>query len=234
MSPLERLVLAIEKRINGRDRSRAHPAWGEDIKIMGVRYGATVRLTVACAMIGGYLPHIDDYFDEKAAVEDLVRNLAIEHGFPKCLVNVNMADDPRTGAVYLTVTGTSAEAGDDGQVGRGNRVNGLITPYRPMILESVAGKNPVTHVGKIYNVLARKIAETLVAKEPDITAAQCFLLGQIGAPVTEPALLHVKLATRDEIPVAQFERRVDKIARAYLGRTLELVDDFIAGAIDVF
>ncbi|MEX0752691.1 MAG: methionine adenosyltransferase, partial [Xanthobacteraceae bacterium] len=234
MSPLERLVLAVEKRINGRDRNRSHPAWGEDIKIMGVRCGATIQLTVACAMIGGYLSHIGDYFDEKAAVEDLVRNLAIEHGFPQCSVNVNMADDPRTGAVYLTVTGTSAEAGDDGQVGRGNRVNGLITPYRPMILEAVAGKNPVSHVGKIYNVVAREIAETLVATEPDITAAQCLLMGQIGSPITEPALLHIKLATRDGTPVAQFERRVDEIAHAHLGRTSELVDDFIAGAIEVF
>jgi S-adenosylmethionine synthetase len=50
--------------------------------------------------------------------------------------------------VYLTVTGTSAEAGDDGEVGRGNRVNDLITPYRPISLEAAAGKNPVTHVGQ--------------------------------------------------------------------------------------
>jgi S-adenosylmethionine synthetase len=234
MSPLERLVLAAEKRINGRDRTRTHPAWGEDVKIMGVRNGAAVQLTVACAMIGGFLSHIDDYFAEKTAIEDLTRNLALEHGFPQCSVNVNMADDARSSAIYLTVTGTSAEAGDDGQVGRGNRVNGLITPYRPMMLEAAAGKNPVTHAGKIYNVVARKIAETLVAEEPDITAAQCFLMGQIGAPITEPALVHVKLATRDGTLVAQFQRRVVDISSAHLGRTSELVDDFIAGRIDVF
>ena len=233
-SPLERLVLAAEKRINGRDRCCAHPAWGEDIKIMGVRSGAAVQLIVACAMIGGYLSHIDEYFAEKTAVEDLMRNLAIEHEFPQCLVNVNMADDARSGAIYLTVTGTSAEAGDDGQVGRGNRANGLITPYRPMMLEAAAGKNPVTHVGKIYNVVAREIAEALVAKEPNITAAQCFLMGQIGDSITKPALLHIKLATRDEIPVSQFERCVDEISRSHLGRTSELVDDFISGTIDVF
>ena len=103
-----------------------------------------------------------------------------------------------------------------------------------MILEAVAGKNPVTHVGKIYNVIAREIAETLIAKEPDIAAAQCLLMGQIGTPVTEPALLHIKLATRDGAPVAQFERRADEIARSHLCRTSELVDDFIAGSIDVF
>jgi S-adenosylmethionine synthetase len=234
MSPLERLVLAAEKRINARDRGRVHPAWGEDIKIMGVRCGAAVRLTVACAMIGGYLSHLDDYLAEKAAVEAFVRDLAIEHGFPQCSVSVNAADEPQTGAIYLTVTGTSAEAGDDGQVGRGNRVNGLITPYRPMTLEAVAGKNPVSHVGKIYNVLAREIAETLVAKEPDIAAAQCILVSQIGAPVAEPALLHIKLATRDEAPVAQLERRAEEMARAHLARAPELVDGFIAGRIEVF
>jgi S-adenosylmethionine synthetase len=234
MSALERLVLAAEKRINSRDRRHTHPAWGEDVKIMAIRCGTAVTLTVACAMIGRYLSHIDDYLDEKAAVENLLRGLAIEHGFPQCTVNVNMADDLQKNAIYLTVTGTSAEAGDDGQVGRGNRVNGLITPYRPMVLEAVAGKNPVTHVGKIYNVLARKIAETLIETEPDIIAAQCLLVGQIGASVIEPALLHIKLATADETPVAQFERRAEEVARAHLARSSELVDDFIAGAIDVF
>jgi S-adenosylmethionine synthetase len=232
MSALERLVLAVEKRLNSKDRS--HLAWGEDVKIMGVRCGAAVQLTVACAMIGQYLSHIDDYLSEKAAVEKLARVLAIEHGFPQCSVNVNMADDPQKGTIYLTVTGTSAEAGDDGQVGRGNRINGLITPYRPMILEAVAGKNPVTHAGKVYNVLAREIAETLVAKEPDIIAAQCFLVSQIGTPINDPALLHIKLATRDRSPVAQFKNRAEEIARAHLALTSDLVDRFLAGTINVF
>lgn len=234
MSTLEHLVLAAERRINSRDRNHTNPAWGEDIKIIGIRHGGAVQLTVACAMIGRFLSHINDYFDAKAALENLVCNLTIEHGFPLCSVNINVADNPQNGAVYLTVTGTSAEAGDDGQVGRGNRVNGLITPYRPMILEAAAGKNPVSHVGKIYNVLARNIAETLVAKEPDIIAAQCFLVSQIGAPIREPRLIHIKLATRGATPVAQFKNRAEEIARGHLARTAELVSGFIAGTINVF
>jgi S-adenosylmethionine synthetase len=234
MSLLERLVLAAETRINMRDRRSSHPAWGEDIKVMGVRCGADVRLTVACAMIGKHLAHIDDYLGERAAVAALVREVAVEHGFPRCSVDVNLADDPQKGSVYLTVTGTSAEAGDDGQVGRGNRINGLITPYRPMTLEAAAGKNPVTHVGKLYSVLARQIAEALVHSEPDIVAAQCLLLGQIGAPLTEPALMHIRLATADARPVAQFERRAEELARARLARVSDLVDDFVTGTAEVF
>ena len=166
LSPLERMVLAAERRINGRDRQREHPAWGEDVKVMGLRCGSTVRLTVACAMIGRYLAHIDDYLGQKAAIEKAMADLAAEHGFSACEVSVNAADDPSAEKIYLTVTGTSAEAGDDGQVGRGNRINGLITPCRPMSLEAAAGKNPVTHVGKIYNVLAGELAATLVAGVP--------------------------------------------------------------------
>lgn len=71
---------------------------------------------------------------------------------------MNVSDTGSAQDSYLTVTGLSAESGDDGQVGRGNRVNGLIAPYRPMSLEAAAGKNPVTHVGKLYNIIAMRIA----------------------------------------------------------------------------
>jgi S-adenosylmethionine synthetase len=141
MSALEQLVLAVEKRINGRNRNSDHPGWGEDVNVMGIRNGRSVHVTVACAMIGRHISRLDDYLNEKASIERLVQGLVDDCGL-EGKVPVNAADDPPTGSVYLTVTGTSAEAGDDGQVGRGNRVNGLITPGRPMSLEAAAGKRP--------------------------------------------------------------------------------------------
>jgi len=232
MSPLERLVLAIEKRINR--RPRRDPAWGEDVKVMGVRCGGKLSVTVACAMIAGELACLDEYLAAKAAVADLVREAAIEHGFSGCEVEVNAADNPAEGAIFLTVTGTSAEAGDDGQVGRGNRINGLITPSRPMSLEAAAGKNPISHVGKIYNVVAREIAEALVAKVSEIAAAQCLMVSRIGKPLTSPAVLQVKLATHDGFPPVKLEGPVDEIAAHCLGRLSMLVDDFVAGTIEIF
>jgi S-adenosylmethionine synthetase len=178
LSPLERLVLAIEKQINGRDRERDWPAWGEDIKVMAVRSANRVEITVACAMIGRFLANMDEYLEQKLLLEILVRDLAADHGFPACSVGVNTADGASSDGIYLTVTGTSAEAGDDGQVGRGNRVNGLITPCRPMSLEAAAGKNPVSHVGKIYNVLARDTAEAVVAAIPEVESAQCLMVSR--------------------------------------------------------
>ena len=232
MTRLERLVLSLERRINARERNR--PAWGEDIKVMGVRRGDTVRLTIACAMIGQYLTGIDDYLAQKTAIQKIADELSAQHGFTAAHVAVNAADDPSAGAIYLTVTGTSAEAGDDGQVGRGNRVNGLITPGRPMSLEAAAGKNPVTHVGKIYNVLARKICETLVTTVPEIAAAQCLMVSQIGSPITSPALVQVKIAARDGSPVDKFRQRIEEVADDCVVRAPKLVDDFVTGLIDVF
>jgi S-adenosylmethionine synthetase len=66
-----------------------------------------------------------------------------------------------------------------------------------MVLEAYAGKNPVTHVGKLYSVSAARVAEAC-AKLPGVRAAECFLVSQIGRPITEPQSVGVRLdAERD-------------------------------------
>jgi S-adenosylmethionine synthetase len=55
-------------------------------------------------------------------VSTIAHQAAQEHGAFNVSVAVNTADDPAAGSIYRTVTGTSAEAGDDGEAGRGNRV----------------------------------------------------------------------------------------------------------------
>jgi S-adenosylmethionine synthetase len=234
LSPLERLVLAVEHKINGRDRARRNPAWGEDVKVLGIRREDAVEMTVACAMIGRHLLNMDDYLAEKAAIEELVRRLAAEQGFTTCTTGVNLADDPGAGSVYLTVTGTSAEAGDDGQVGRGNRVNGLITPYRPMSLEAAAGKNPVSHVGKIYNIAAQQIAESLLMASQQVLRAECLLVSKIGAPVTDPAIVHIRLALAEGEVTAQLEEYASQVALDHLNGLPLLLERVIAGTIELF
>jgi S-adenosylmethionine synthetase len=135
---------------------------------------------------------------------------------------------------YRQRLGASAEAGDDGQVGRGNRVNGLITPCRAMSLEAAAGKNPVTHVGKVYNVIARDIAEALVATVPEIARAQCLMVSRIGAPVSQPAMMQIELATRNGAPANALRTRVEEVAADRLASIPGLVDAFVAGTIELF
>lgn len=184
-------------------------------------------------MIGRHLANVDDYIEQKVLLATFVQSLAVEHGFSECAVNVNAADDVSSNSIYLTVTGTSAEAGDDGQVGRGNRVNGLITPCRPMSLEAAAGKNPVSHVDKIYSLVARDIADALVSTLPEIAHAQCLMVSKIGAPISEPAFVHVKMATKEGIPIAEVRRQAEEVVAGCFADLSALARRLAAGEISV-
>ena len=192
-TPLETIVLGIERTLNSAEIKTALPMTGEDIKVMGVREGSNVSLTVSCAFIDAHLSGIADYGDALERVRALALETAQAAWTEPLEVQLNAADDIAAGSIFLTVSGTSAEAGDDGETGRGNRGNGLITPCRPMTMEAMAGKNPVTHVGKLYSVAAGRIADTLVSSVPGVREAQCYLVSRIGERIEKPQLSHVRI-----------------------------------------
>lgn len=230
-SALERVVLATGDRLEA--LARSCPEVGEDTKVMGVRRGEALHLTVACAFVGRHLPNLAAYAERKALLARELAATASEAGGAPVSVEVNAADDLARGNVYLTVTGTSAECGDDGQVGRGNRVNGLITPGRPMSLEAAAGKNPVSHVGKLYNVLADELAAELVRQVPGVTAADVRLVSCIGRPIDEPQVVHVELALEDR-SLDDVRPKVTALARAKLASLGEVTRRLVRGARRVF
>ncbi|HEY7682529.1 MAG TPA: methionine adenosyltransferase [Gemmatimonadales bacterium] len=197
LTDLERAVMTAETCLNSAPVKAACPETGEDVKVLGIRQGPRIRLTVACAFIARHVPSLECYLERREHAR-LLAIKAVARGAKgkEIAAAVNTADDPAKGSVYLTVTGTSAEAGDDGHTGRGNRASGLITPYRPMSLESAPGKNPVTHPGKLYQVTARRIAETLVSEVADVRAAQVYLAGSIGCPITDPQVVDLQLGLR--------------------------------------
>jgi protein-L-isoaspartate(D-aspartate) O-methyltransferase len=230
LTPLESSVYHVEKHLNSPSFKDAHPALGEDVKVMGLRRDRSIELTVACAMIGCHLADLRDYTHLKEDIERTAGAIARRYatGYEVAL-SVNTADDPEHDSIYLTVTGTSAESGDDGEAGRGNRANGLITPYRLMTMESVAGKNPVTHVGKIYNSAAGLITEALVAEVPEVSEATCCLVSRIGKPVTEPQLTDVKVRLPDGARLAALRPRIDNIVEEHLSALPEMADRLLAG-----
>ena len=207
LDDLERIVFETEQLLNSPSFKEEHPEVGEDIKVMGVRIKDEIRITIACAFVSRYVNNLDDYLHKKEQILRRVRELASSLTDRKVNVFLNTADDPGSGSVYITVTGTSAEQGDDGQVGRGNRVNGLITPYRPMSLEAAAGKNPVSHIGKIYNVVANLIADRVVSEIEEVEEAYCYIVSQIGKPINEPQVCDVKVRTREDIKGIEEEVR---------------------------
>ncbi len=199
LTETEKITLEVEKYLNSSKIKRKYPAIGEDIKVMGVRRGRQIDLTIAVAVISSQVASVKEYNQVKRDIKGLALEIAGKITDKKVRVYVNTADDSRNKTYFLTVTGTSAEHGDDGQVGRGNRANGLITPYRPMTLEAAAGKNPVTHVGKIYNVTAQQIVDTLIKEEPEVEQASCYLVSQIGAPINEPQVVDLEVYSEKHI-----------------------------------
>jgi S-adenosylmethionine synthetase len=231
LSDLERVVQRVERELNSPAAKRAHPEIGEDVKVMGVRRGERIALTLACAFVGLHCADADDYLAKKRGVAGLAAEAARGETALAVEVEENTADDPGRGSLYLTVTGTSAEAGDDGEAGRGNRVNGLIAPCRPMTLESAAGKNPVTHVGKLYNLAAGLVAESLVAELPGVAEAECRLVSQIGRAVRDPQLADVRLRCARGVRVEALAPRASEIVRAHLERIDTYARELIEGSL---
>ena len=234
MDELEQLVYAVERQLNSPEIKSAHPGYGEDIKVMAVRENSAITLTIACAFISRYIQNIEDYLANKARLRTIVLDTARRITASPVTVHVNTADQIDADSVYLTVTGTSAEAGDDGEVGRGNRANGLITPYRPMTMEAVAGKNPVTHVGKLYNIAAMRIAASLVREIAGVGEAYCYLVSEIGKPIQEPRVIDIHIRCDDGRCLQYLTPAIEDLVRAELANIGGLWREFVQGNIAVY
>jgi len=226
MTELENTVYKIEQLLNSEKTKKKFPFLGEDIKVMGSRNNDQLNLTVAVAFVSQFVPSLEEYYSQKAKTKELIeKNIKTDR---ELRVDVNAADSKD--CIYLTVTGTSCECGDAGQVGRGNRANGLITPCRTMSLEAVAGKNPISHVGKIYNLKAQEIANK-ISDIFKVQEVQVQLLSEIGRPINNP-FIGIKY-----IPDGDFrEREIEQIVTESLSKEGfdELIQNLLNGSIKVF
>ena len=223
-SPLEDVVYRLEHYLNSAPY-RANVPIGRDIKVMGARHDDEVVVTVAVPVLAARVPDRSTYDDvvERVRVDALA--LVRDVFGADTAVQVNQADTAES--QYLTLTGTSAEAGDDGQVGRGNRFGGLITPYRPMSLEAAAGKNPAAHVGKTYHAFAEDISRRVV-DETGAGETTIRMLSSIGHPVTEPQVVHVEVAGLAD------EAAIEIIAKESLSDWAGVRDRLIVGEYELY
>lgn len=233
LSETEKLALKTEKVLNSEEFKDDYPAVGEDVKVMVQRDGNEIDLTVAIAMISSHLDDLDHYLSLKEELTEEILRIGSEVTEKPVEVNVNTADEPEDGVVYQTVTGTSAEQGDDGMTGRGNRVNGLITFDRPMSLEAAAGKNSVNHVGKLYNVLSGEIAEE-VSKLDGVKEVFVRTLSQIGAPIDQPKVCNVRLFPEEGFSADDFKSSAKSIAEEHLENISNLSERIVEGKVQVY
>lgn len=235
LTETEQLVLAAEHYLNSSELKSRFPVVGEDIKVMAFRRGSHLAMTIAVAMVDRLVPSPSEYVELKEAVRaDLHGHLAEQLVTLSDIdLAINTLDDPARGegGMYLTVLGTSAEGADGGQVGRGNRVNGLISLHRPMTTEAAAGKNPVSHVGKIYNQLARQMANRIYSSVAGIEEVNVWLCSQIGRPLADPWSVAVELVTAPDTAAEELESQVRSYVEAELLATPDLIARLIRGEL---
>lgn len=219
LSPTETAVLQLERHLNSPQFKKDFPQAGEDIKVMGLRKGTSLDLTVAMPLISRFVASEKDYFSQKEAIHSVMQHYAEQFSwFKNTSVHYNTLDQRGRGlgGIYLSLTGTSAEDADSGQVGRGNRVNGLISLNRPMGTEAAAGKNPLSHVGKIYNQLSHKLARDIYQNIEGIREVYVLLLSRIGAPIDRPKMAAVRILPQKGQKVSALAGAVEEIIKREL------------------
>ena len=234
LSDLERLVLESEHFLTLKLKKKL-PALGEDVKVMGYRQGGKIRLTVAAALVDSEVANPKEYRSVCDQIGHELTELAGKLTQREVTIDVNTADDPELGRYYLTVTGCSMEAGDDGSVGRGNRANGLITPCRPMSLEASAGKNPVNHVGKIYNLLGNLIANDIVRDTGgNVKEVHVRILSQIGKPVDQPQVASLQILPANGVQLSTVTGKAKAVADHWFEQIDTIPRRLLTGKLTVF
>ncbi len=227
----EQTVLETERYMNSPEFKRLFPEAGEDIKVMGIRTGSTLHLTIAVAFVDRFIDSEATYFRRKAEMREAVLEFVRSRCPLEVDLTLNSADQPGRGlgGMYLSVTGTSAESGDSGQVGRGNKVNGVIALNRPMGTEAAAGKNPISHVGKIYTVLAHQLAQKVYQEVRGVRECYVWLASQIGKPIHQPWVAAAQVVLERGVRRTRAFRQVREIVDRELQNVPQLVQDLVAG-----
>ncbi|MBN2334063.1 methionine adenosyltransferase [Candidatus Bathyarchaeota archaeon] len=230
----ESIIKELENHLNSPSFKKRFPEAGEDIKLMGLRNKDELNITVAMAIVDRFIKGEADYFRKRGEIFDAIREFVKDrHGFSEVSIDLNALDTKGRGieGLYLTVTGTCAEAGDSGQVGRGNNVVGVIPLNRPMSSEAAAGKNPVSHVGKIYNALCYRIADRIIEDVSGVKETYVWLLSRIGRPINEPTVVSAQIIPEKGVELKSISPQIDEIISYEFDHLAEFCDDLAKGLI---
>jgi S-adenosylmethionine synthetase len=197
LTPLETFVIELEHNLNGAEGKLRWPWSGTDIKIMALREGKTVSLTACVPILSAHTKNRKEYFERLDQLRQFIQQRFIEMMPDNILgdLALNPSDDPSESKLYLTLTGSSIEKGDESAVGRGNKTRGVISLLRPFTGEAIAGKNPRANMAKVYSAVACDITDNLHRNHG--ISSDIFLVNRSRQAMAVPWLV----AVRTTVPV---------------------------------
>jgi S-adenosylmethionine synthetase len=226
LHPLEQFVLSLETELTSGVFADQNKWLGTDIKVMATQIDGEIDITLCIPQIANYVGSIEQYKRNMSIVREYIQHFAqSELGGGNIGLSMNTRDSYDKEELYLTATGSAIESGDEGLVGRGNRINRLISIGRPMSMEGASGKNPVYHVGKVYYVAAHQIAKAIFDEFG--VHNEVYLISQSGRALASPWKTVVRLSqrslTRDVSP------EIKRLVASKLSKLAELTQDLIDG-----
>ncbi|EPA04675.1 methionine adenosyltransferase [Candidatus Nitrosarchaeum limnium] len=226
----ESIVLNTEQHINSKQFKDDFPESGEDVKVMGFRDTNHVDLTIATAFVDRFVSSENQYFQKKEEMLQEIDGFLKKNYDMKITAKMNCLDSKNKGlsGLYLTVLGTSAEGADSGQVGRGNMASRVISPSRPAGSEATAGKNPISHIGKIYNALSFKIANEIHTKVSGLDEVCVWMYNVIGSPVNKPRAVIVQPIITGQLGNTE-KNQINEIVEKNLENIQEFCNELISG-----
>jgi len=102
-----------------------------------------------------------------------------------------------------------------------------------MSLEAAAGKNPASHVGKLYNVLAHQLAAHIATSVDGVTQVVVRLLSAIGRPVDQPQLAAIEIVANGGLSPTQ-QHLIRELVQQRLADLPTLVKELATGTVPVF
>lgn len=148
---------------------------GQDIKVMALRRGDHINITACVPFLCKHISSFEMYRDGVLWIERLLQaeadRITADTRF-KAHIEVNRTEKDHR--VYLLAIGSCVECGEEGIVGRGNPIGGVIAAGRAHSVEAPYGKNPVYHSGKVLGFLTQKLA--------------CAIFKELGIPSSVYAL----------------------------------------------
>jgi S-adenosylmethionine synthetase len=230
----DRICLETENYLNSPEYKAKHKWSGSDIKLQVITHREdSAEVTICVPQIAKYVNSLEEYKENLEVIKQDIEKYVRENISDKIKLKVylNTRDNFDLPELYLTAIGSSIESGDIGLVGRGNRINGLISSNHPISIEAPYGKNPVYHVGKIYSILSNKLAKSI--SELTNAYTEVYLMSQSGRPIKDPW----KVVINNNKLKNNSERRdiveINRMVKYALEGVEEITKGLVSGELDI-